>query len=105
MLGRNRDGDGKKGDRVEKNIAGKRKLEEKDVRWVMGRKVSVVKRLDGKSKLGTVLIEGESTFTDILFLSLSNIYSIILNYSNLVNSESYYVSYSVTEGNVEEKKG
>jgi len=49
---------GKSRDRVEKSGVGKRRLEEKDVRWVMGGKVGVVKGLDGEQEFLTGLVEG-----------------------------------------------
>ena len=55
---------GKVGARVEKRVGGKRRLEEKDVRWVMGRKVGVVRGLGGKLELVTGLEEGEKGWTN-----------------------------------------
>jgi len=49
---------GKSRDRVEKGGVGKRRLEEKDVRWVMGGKVGVVRGLDGEQEFLTGLVEG-----------------------------------------------
>jgi len=49
---------GKSRDRVGKSVVGKRRLEEKDVRWVMGGKVGVVRGLDGEQEFLTGLVEG-----------------------------------------------
>jgi len=47
ILGGGRERGGKNRDRVGKGSVGKRRLEEKDVRWVMGGKVGVVRGLEG----------------------------------------------------------
>ena len=50
---------GKSRDRVEKSVVGKRRLEEREVRWVMGGKVGVVRGLDREQEFLTGLVEGE----------------------------------------------
>jgi len=55
---------GKSRDRVEKSGVGKRRLEEKDVRWVMGGKVGVVRGLDGEQEFLTGLEEGEKGWSN-----------------------------------------
>ena len=51
-------------DRVGKGVVGKRRLEEKDVRWVMGGKVGVVRGLDGEQEFLTGLVEGEREWSN-----------------------------------------
>jgi len=60
ILGGGRARGGKSRDRVEKGVVGKRRLEEKDVRWVMGGKVGVVKGLDGEQEFVVGLEKNEN---------------------------------------------
>ena len=55
---------GKIRDRVVKSGVGKRRLEEKDVRWVMGGKVGVVRGLDGEQEFLVGLEEGEKGWSN-----------------------------------------
>jgi len=64
MLGGGKSRGGKSRDRVEKSGVGKRRLEEKDVRWVMGGKVGVVRGLDGEQEFLVGLVEGEKGWSN-----------------------------------------
>ena len=55
---------GKIRDRVGKGVVGKRRLEEKDVRWVMGGKVGVVRGLDREQEFLTGLVEEEKGWSN-----------------------------------------
>jgi len=55
---------GKNRDRVGKGVVGKRRLEEEDVRWVMGGKVGVVRGLDGEQEFLMGLEEGEKGWSN-----------------------------------------
>jgi len=59
ILGGGRARGGKSRDRVEKGVVGKRRLEEKDVRWVMGGKVGVVRGLDREQEFVVGLEKNE----------------------------------------------
>jgi len=64
ILGGGKTRGGKSRDRVEKSVVGKRRLEEKDVRWVMGGKVGVVRGVDGEQEFLTGLVEGEKEWSN-----------------------------------------
>ena len=64
ILGGGKARGGKSRDRVEKSVVGKRRLEEKDVRWVMGGKVGVVRGLDGEQEFLTGLVEGDGGWSN-----------------------------------------